>query len=74
MIDGVMKGRCVEADFEADTLTFKMNSGYYAKAGFFYLVPNTIFEEMAMKLGLSVYPVAPGPKPVPRSPGDKEFG
>jgi hypothetical protein len=43
---GVMKAEMIEADFEDGTLKFRAVGEYYARAGYFYLVPNTVYEDM----------------------------
>lgn len=47
---GVMKAEMIEADFEEGTLKFRAIGEYYARAGYFYLVPNTVYEDMMAKL------------------------
>ena len=47
---GVMKAEMIEADFEKDTLTFRAWGNYYARAGWFYIVPNTVYEDMVEKI------------------------
>ena len=34
-----LQGNVVEADFSADTMTFKMHGEYYARAGTYIMVP-----------------------------------
>lgn len=50
MRDGVMKVEMTEADFEKGELTFRAIGEYYARGGYFYIVPNTMWEEIQSRL------------------------
>lgn len=41
-----MEGVMESADFQADTITLKMRSGYYARAGTYVLVPLEEYEHL----------------------------
>jgi hypothetical protein len=63
----VMKARMIEADFEKDTLTFEATTPYYARSGWFYIVPNVLWEEIQERLNAVTAEVT-SPAGVPSGP------
>ena len=45
-MDQPLQGNIVEADFSADTMTFKMHGEYYARAGTYIMVPREEYERL----------------------------
>lgn len=45
-MDRPLQGSIVEADFSADTMTFKMHGAYYARAGTYVMVPREEYERL----------------------------
>lgn len=44
--DRPLQGAIVEADFAADTMTFKMHGAYYARAGTYIMLPREEYERL----------------------------
>lgn len=44
-----LEGHMLEADFEADTITFKMHGQYYAKAGTYVMVPMDEYNDLVQR-------------------------
>jgi hypothetical protein len=45
-MDRPLQGAIVEADFAADTMTFKMHGAYYARAGTYIMLPRDEYERL----------------------------
>lgn len=56
-----LQGSMLAADFEADTITFRMHGPYYAKAGTYVMIPLDEYNDMRERLG---------PQPLPGQEGE----